>query len=98
MRKLLHPFQKEGRGGFKAAANSEYAILCIFTMKKKTVSIEELAKYSDQYIILSSDRTRIFAGAKTIKELDKKTEKMKIKGGILHYVPPIDRVLTLPCQ
>lgn len=64
----------------------------------KTITIEELAKYSDQYILLSEDNTKILAAAKTIKELNKKSDKLKIKGGVLHYIPPIDKALTLLCR
>ncbi len=57
---------------------------------KKIVSVEELAKYSDRYILLSEDNTKIFAGARTIKELNNKTKHLKIKNAHLHYVPPIE--------
>ena len=64
----------------------------------KQVSIEELAKYADQYIALSMDNSKIFASAVTIKELNIKIRKMKIKDSVLHYVPPLGVALSLICQ
>ncbi len=62
------------------------------------VSIEELAKYADQYIALSKDHTKIFTAAKTIKDLNMKIREMKIKDSVLHYVRPLDGALSLLCQ
>ncbi len=62
------------------------------------VPLEELAKYSDQFIALSEDRNKIFASAKTIKQLEQKLDKIKIAGIIIHYVHPIDKALTLVCH
>ena len=64
----------------------------------KQISIQELAKYADKYILLSEDRTKIFASGKTIDQLEKKLEKAKITGGILHYVRPLDKALSLICH
>lgn len=60
----------------------------------KTINLEEIAKYADQYIALSQDRTQILAGAKTIKELDKKLRKMKVKKTSIEYIPPLDVALS----
>ncbi|MGH7203267.1 MAG: DUF5678 domain-containing protein [Candidatus Levyibacteriota bacterium] len=62
------------------------------------ISLEELAKCSDQYIITDKDRTKIFASGKTIKEVLKKVEKMQLKDTSLEYIPPIDKALTLLCH
>ncbi len=62
------------------------------------ISIEELAKYSDQFIALSEDKNKIFTSAKTIKQLERKLGEMKIAGIIIHYLHPIDKALTLLCR
>ena len=41
------------------------------------ISIEELAKYSDQYIFISEDGAKILAADKDLKKLHKKIEKIK---------------------
>ncbi len=61
----------------------------------KQVSIEELAKYSDRYIGLTRDRTKIVASGKTIKILIKKLDKLGDKDAVITYIPPIDKALTL---
>ena len=63
----------------------------------KTLKLEELAKYADQYIALSEDKSKILASAKTIEALNKKLEKIKVKDTILHYVSPLDSSLSLLC-
>lgn len=67
-------------------------------MASKTVSLEELALYSDQYIALTQDRVKIIASGKTIKELEGKLKKMNVKNVIIHYVSPIDAYLSPVCH
>jgi hypothetical protein len=61
----------------------------------KTVALKELAKYANQYVALSEDRSKILASAKTIEALNKKIEKLDVKETILHYVPQLDSSLSL---
>ena len=63
----------------------------------KTIDLKTLSKYDNQYIAISKDKAKILAAGKTIKQLDKKLEKMKIEGVIIHYVPPMDVALSLIC-
>lgn len=70
-------------------------------MKKKKIDwdfIREMAKHSDEYVLLSDDGKKIMAADKNLKKLIKKSEKAKIKGGTLHYVPPVDMALSLICR
>ena len=64
----------------------------------KTISLKTLAKYEDQYIALSKDKAKILASGKTIKELDKKLDKMKAKEAIIDFIPPLNVSLSLLCQ
>lgn len=64
----------------------------------KTINLKTLAKYENQYIALPKDRKKILTSGKTIKELEEKLEKMKIKGIIIHYVPPLNVALSLICR
>lgn len=67
----------------------------------KTISIKELARYSDQYIFLSKDGTKVLAADKDLKKLHEKMEKMSDKdteGAALDYIPPIDVALSLLCR
>lgn len=59
--------------------------------------IKELAKYSDQYVAQPLNSTKIIAVGKTIKQLEKKLEKLKIVDAAIMYVPPIDKVLSPVC-
>lgn len=64
----------------------------------KTIYLKTLTKYENQYIALSKDRTKILTSGKTIKELEKKLEKMKAKEAIIDFIPPFNVSLSLLCQ
>lgn len=64
----------------------------------KTINLQEIAQYADQYIALSIDKKKILASAKTIKEIHTKLEKMNKKNTIIHYVPPLDVAISPLCQ
>jgi len=64
----------------------------------KSITKEQLAKYSDQYIAISENNSEILASGKTLKELLLKLEKMKLKGIFIRYVGPINAALSLLCR
>ncbi len=50
-----------------------------------------LIKYPNKWVALTSDRKKIVASAKNIKELDKKVQKMPKKTNVIyHHVLPIN--------
>ncbi|MEK7517964.1 MAG: DUF5678 domain-containing protein [Patescibacteria group bacterium] len=67
-------------------------------MKRKSIDINEFAKYEDQYVALSQDSTKIVASGKTIKDLHKKLEKIKAKDVIIDYIFPLNASLSPVCQ
>ena len=56
----------------------------------KTISLKTFSKYENQYIALSKDKTKILSSGKTIREVGKRLEKMKIKEAIIDFIPPLD--------
>lgn len=64
----------------------------------KTISLKMFSKYENQYIALSEDKTKILSSGKTIKEVEERLEKMKIKEAIIDFIPPLDASLSLLCQ
>jgi hypothetical protein len=63
----------------------------------KSLSLTELAKFSDQYVALSIDKTKILSSNKDLEKLQKDLEKQKIEDVIIHYIPPVDVVLSPVC-
>ncbi|MBA3723383.1 MAG: hypothetical protein H0W89_00620 [Candidatus Levybacteria bacterium] len=63
----------------------------------KLISLQELAQYSDQYIAISQDNTKVFASNNNLETLQKELEKQHIEGLAIHYIPPIDTVLSPVC-
>ena len=66
----------------------------------KTISLDEQAKYSNQYIALSQARTEVLASGKTIKEVEKELDSMKNTPAgeiIIEYVEPIDMYISPIC-
>jgi TRAP-type mannitol/chloroaromatic compound transport system substrate-binding protein len=53
-----------------------------------------ITKYSNKWVALNSDRTKVLAFAKTILELDKKIKKSKIKDAIYHHVLPPNTIYS----
>ena len=64
----------------------------------KLISLEELAKYEDQYIALSQNRVQIVASGKTVNELEKKLKKMKVTSINIEYISPINASISPLCQ
>jgi len=64
----------------------------------KAVSLEILSQYENLYIALSEDRAKIIASDKTIKNLENKLEKMKIKKAVIEFVEPLNAYLSPVCQ
>jgi ribosomal protein L24 len=63
----------------------------------KPVSLKLLAKYENQYIALSKDKSEVIVSGATIKELHKQLEKMKKEDVIIHFVPPIHVAVSPVC-
>jgi hypothetical protein len=66
-------------------------------MYMKSLSLTELAKFSDQYVALSRDKTKILSSNKDLEKLQKHLEKQNIEDVIIHYIPPVDVVLSPVC-
>lgn len=54
------------------------------------MDLQTLAKYEDQYVALSQQRTNVLAAGKTVRELEKQLEKIQEKNVIIHYVTPLN--------
>lgn len=64
----------------------------------KQADLQKLAEHANEYIAVTTKNTDIIASGKTIKELEKKLEKQKIKNIIIQYVPPVDKFLSPVCR
>lgn len=64
----------------------------------RKLNVKTLAKYENQYIALSLDSAKILASGKTIKELEKKLQKLRLKEATLQYISPLDKFLSPVCQ
>jgi hypothetical protein len=63
----------------------------------KSLSLTELAKFSDQYVALSADKTKILGSNKDLEKLQNDLETQNIEDVIIHYIPPVDVVLSPVC-
>lgn len=70
----------------------------VLFMYMKNINLKELAKYSDQYIALSKDKDTVIASNKSLKLLQVELEKKQIEGIIIHYIPPVEVVLSPVCH
>lgn len=69
-------------------------------MKNKKINLaflNELAKHSEEYVLVSDDRAKILASDKDLKKLLTKIAKLKTEGGAIEYVPRVDAALSLLC-
>lgn len=64
----------------------------------KKIDVKLLAKHENQYIATSSDSDTVLASGKTIKEVEKKLEKNRIKEAIIGFIPPINKAVSPLCQ
>lgn len=64
----------------------------------KTINLKVLSKYEDMYVAWSKRTPKILASGKTIKELEKKLQKIKAKEAIIDFIPPLNVSLSLLCQ
>jgi hypothetical protein len=64
----------------------------------KTVDIQTLAQYEDQYIALTLERTEILAAGKTIKEVEAKLAKRNVEDAVIQYIPPTNAYLSPLCR
>lgn len=67
----------------------------------KTISIEELAKYSNNYIALTLERTSIVASGKTIQDIENKLKELNLSQDeniVIEFVEPTDMYISPSCQ
>jgi len=60
----------------------------------KKIILNPLIPFENKWVALTTDRKKIIASGRTIKELDKNLIKQKIKDVILTKVLPFDQVLS----
>jgi len=67
----------------------------------KQISIEELAKYSNQYIALTKGRANILASGRSIQDVENKLKKLDIsqKENItIEFIEPTDMYISPLCR
>ncbi|QQG40830.1 MAG: hypothetical protein HYV37_00715 [Candidatus Levyibacteriota bacterium] len=64
----------------------------------KKIDAKKLIKYEDQYVAFKGDKSSVLAFGITIKELEKKLDKLEITNAIISYIPPIGKSLSPLCQ
>lgn len=53
-----------------------------------------LLSNQNKWIAVSSDKSRVLAAGKSIREIEKKLEKLGQKDAVITFVPPADRYLS----
>lgn len=64
----------------------------------KNISVKEIIKNQGKYIALNKEESKILASDPSIKNLEKKLNKMRIKDTIIMFVPPVDKYLSPLCE
>ena len=59
-----------------------------------TKATKLLLPYENKWVALTTDRKKVVASGRTIKELDKNLIKQRIKNVVLTKVLPFDQVLS----
>jgi len=64
----------------------------------RKIDLKTLIKYTDKWIGLSPDRSKIITSGNSLLEVNKKLEKLSIKDAIVTYVIPADHYAAPLCQ
>ncbi len=59
--------------------------------------LNEIAKYSNQYVAISN-KNEIIAADVSIKNLERKLKRMEVKDLTIRYITPIDKFISPVCQ
>jgi len=60
----------------------------------KKIILNPLIPFENKWVALTTDRKKVVASGRTIKELDKNLIKQRIKNVVLTKVLPFDQVLS----
>lgn len=60
----------------------------------KKIILNPLIPFENKWVALTTDRKKVVASGRTIKELDKNLIKRRIKNVVLTKVLPFDQVLS----
>lgn len=65
-------------------------------MNRKNIKLNvgKLAKFEDQYVAFTFDKSRALASGATIKEVEKKLKSVNIPDVVISYVPPISKYIA----
>ena len=62
------------------------------------MTIDDFLKYANQWVGFTADRTEIIASGKTMLDVSKQLEKLKVKDAIVTYILPSDQYVAPLCQ
>lgn len=62
------------------------------------LDLKTFLKYANQWVGLTKDRSKIIASGKTLLDVNKQLEKLKIKDAIVTYILPADHYIAPLCQ
>lgn len=62
------------------------------------IDLKTFLKYANQWIGLSSDRSKVIASGNSLMEVNEQLKKLKVKDPIVTYVMPPDQYIAPICQ
>lgn len=65
--------------------------------KKNKLDINKLAKFENQYVAFTFDKSKVLASGPTIKEVEKKLKTNNISDIVISYVPPLSKYIAPIC-
>lgn len=64
----------------------------------KNVDVKKIIKNQNKYVVLTKDKSDILVAGVSIKETEKKLDKLGIKDAVITYIPPVDKYLSPLCR
>ena len=62
------------------------------------INVKKIVQNQNKYVVLTKDKSDILISGSSIKEIEKKLEKLDIKDAVITYIPPVDGYLSPPCR
>jgi len=64
----------------------------------KKIDIKKIVKNQNKYVVLTKDKSGILVVGASIKETEKKLNKLGIKDAVITYIPPVDKYMSPLCR
>jgi len=64
----------------------------------KKVDIKKIIKNQNKYVVLTKDKSDVLVAGSSIKETEKKLNKLGIKDAVITYIPPVDKYMSPLCR